>query len=156
MKKKPIIVLDFDGVIHGYQSGWKGAAIIPDPPVPGALEFIVTALDHFEVNILSSHSHQWGGRRAMKKWLFDRLLKEFQYPYNSELPGWWVHRVDRTAFADPWPEECWWAAKLVIKEIRWPIFKPPALITIDDRAIQFTGAFPDIAEIRAFRPWNKR
>ena len=39
--RKPIICLDFDGVIHSYTSGWKGAAVIPDPPVPGALEFIV-------------------------------------------------------------------------------------------------------------------
>ena len=33
--KKPIVVLDFDGVIHSYKSGWKGADVIPDEPVPG-------------------------------------------------------------------------------------------------------------------------
>jgi hypothetical protein len=30
---KPILCLDFDGVIHSYSSGWKGADVIPDPPV---------------------------------------------------------------------------------------------------------------------------
>jgi hypothetical protein len=33
--RKPILCLDFDGVLHSYTSGWKGAAVIPDPPVPG-------------------------------------------------------------------------------------------------------------------------
>ena len=37
---KPILCLDFDGVIHSYSSGWKGAAVIPDPPVDGAMRFI--------------------------------------------------------------------------------------------------------------------
>ena len=34
------ILLDFDGVIHSYTSGWKGAGVIPDPPVPGAIDFL--------------------------------------------------------------------------------------------------------------------
>ena len=34
MKYQPNVVLDFDGVIHSYVSGWQGAGVVPDPPVP--------------------------------------------------------------------------------------------------------------------------
>jgi hypothetical protein len=34
--------------------------------------------------------------------------------------------------------------------------KPPAHIFLDDRAWQFNGIFPTVAEIQAFKPWNKR
>lgn len=151
---KPILCLDFDGVLHSYKSGWKGAAVIPDNPVPGALEFVVTALDRFRVAILSSRSHQWGGKRAMKRWLHHHLCA-LEWP-NGGIPDWWSDRVMRTAFADPWPDEVSHAADLVIREIEWPWFKPPALVTIDDRALTFTGAWPALADIQAFKPWNKR
>lgn len=66
---KPILCLDFDGVIHSYSSGWKGADIIPDPPVDGAIKFIRSAMAHFDVQIYSSRSGQEGGIKAMKVWL---------------------------------------------------------------------------------------
>ena len=63
---KPILCVDFDGVIHSYASGWKGADAIPDPPVPGAMEFLREALRHFRVSIFSSRSNQPGGIAAMQ------------------------------------------------------------------------------------------
>ena len=35
MPFKPTIILDFDGVIHSYTSGWQGADVIGDPPWRG-------------------------------------------------------------------------------------------------------------------------
>lgn len=66
---KPILCLDFDGVLHSYTSGWQGADVIPDPPVPGAIEFLAEASKHFRIAIFSSRSHQEGGISAMQLWL---------------------------------------------------------------------------------------
>lgn len=128
---KPILCLDFDGVIHSYTSGWKGADVIPDPPVPGALQFIVAAMDKFEVHIFSSRSGQPGGLSAMIKWL-----------------GYWsvdlVHGMPSDFDHAQW------------FDIRWPLAKPPALVTIDDRAVTFTGEWPSLESLLAFKPWNKK
>lgn len=158
---KPKIVLDWDGVIHGYQSGWKGAAILPDPPVPGALEFIVRALDRFEVNILSSRSHQWGGRAAMKRWLYEQYVAlggcdPQGGQFDFDVPDWWRDFICEHSFMEPWWETTDYAAKLVVRSVKWPLFKPAALCTIDDRAHQFDGTWPALDEIAAFKPWNKR
>ena len=127
-QKKPILVLDFDGVIHSYTSGWKGAAIVSDPPVPGAIAFIVKALETFRVAILSSRSHEPGGIDAMRGWLLMFLMND-------------MDRGD---------------ALEVYRQIEWPTVKPPALITIDDRALTFDGTWPDMEALKGFQPWNKR
>lgn len=126
---KPILCLDFDGVIHSYTSGWKGAAVIPDPPVLGAIEFMADALEHFTVAIYSSRSGQEGGIEAMK----------------AAVWKWWGDA--RGAYS---------ATRDEFAQIQWPTEKPPALVTLDDRAITFDGTWPPIAELRAFQPWNKK
>jgi hypothetical protein len=47
-------------------------------------------------------------------------------------------------------------ANHIISSIEFPTEKPPALVTIDDRAITFTGIFPSLDDIAAFKPWNKK
>lgn len=128
--QKPILCLDFDGVLHSYTSGWKGASVIPDPPVEGAMRFIWDAQDHFRIAIFSSRSHQPGGKLAMKAWLAVHFRKH------------WA--ADRTRCDD------------ILAEIEWPDKKPAAFITIDDRALTFNGIWPDIQILRAFKPWNKK
>lgn len=69
---RPTLCLDFDGVLHSYVSGWKGADVIPDPPVEGAIEWLehMTRDDaKFQVCIYSSRSKQEGGIDAMLCWL---------------------------------------------------------------------------------------
>lgn len=155
---KPILCLDFDGVIHSYSSGWKGATNIPDPPVEGALEFVVKSLDHFTVAIYSSRSHQWGGRRAMKRWLYEFLV--FTGIEKEPVPDWWSKYVAYISAMDPWDVSVRDAARLIVKTVQWPNHKPSAMITIDDRALTFNGDWSDPAYspdgLRRFRPWNKR
>jgi len=39
--------------------------------------------------------------------------------------------------------------------VRFVTEKPPALVTLDDRASTFTGTWPKVADLLAFKPWNK-
>ncbi len=155
-KPKKILLLDFDGVLHEYSSGWKGARNIPDPPVSGALEFLVEAIKYFDVCIYSARSRQFGGKRAMRKW-----LKKHYYELGMSLSGandetfgnpFWKF-ISETAFADPWEYEVEWAISRLLKKIRFPTKKPAAFLTIDDRCFRFDGVFPDVAELLDFKPW---
>lgn len=71
-----IVCVDFDGVIHSYTSGWKGACNIPDPPVPRAFDWLceMVADGRFEICIYSSRSKEEGAIDAMKSWFKERGL----------------------------------------------------------------------------------
>ncbi len=130
---KPILCLDFDGVLHSYTSGWKGADIIPDPPVPGAIAFLYDAIMVFDVQIYSSRSHQEGGIDAMMDWIAKWETAWIEEDLNRPRP--------RTS---------------LLLNITFPTEKPAAMVTIDDRALTFTGEWPAIETLQAFKPWNKR
>jgi len=66
---KPIFLVDFDGVIHSYKSGWKGAAVIPDDPVEGAIAWLEAIVDEFDVRIFSARCNDTSGIAAMIEWL---------------------------------------------------------------------------------------
>lgn len=148
---KPILCLDFDGVIHSYTSGWKGARCIPDPPVPGALQFIIKALDaDYDVVIHSSRARYFGGIWAMRRWL--RKHSEVQVPreqwdevYQRMVPGF--------VYDDLWDRDQWGMTSL--RDVRFARWKPAALITIDDRGYRFDGTWPDPKAVMALKPWNK-
>jgi hypothetical protein len=125
---KPILCLDFDGVCHAYNSGWKGAAVISDPCVPGMFEFLEEACKVFDIQVYSSRSHQEGGITAMQFWFAEqrRLWREGGGQGSEVLP------------------------------ITFPMEKPPAMVGLDDRVLTFNGKWPSVADLQAFQPWNKR
>jgi len=140
MKKPytPVLVIDFDGVLHSYSGGWQGARTISDPPVPGAIDWLRSLLADaecvcatapryldFDVQIFSSRSRYWGGRRAMRKWL-ERQFEEAGY------------------------------YRQLVELIKFPTKKPPLFLMIDDRAWTFSGRFPSTEEMLKFKPWNKQ
>lgn len=135
---KPILCLDFDGVLHSYSSGWKGAAVIPDPPVPGMAAFLDHAVEYFDVHVFSSRSNQPGGIEAMKAFIWDALAHHFDCPSAGDPRG-----LDR--------------AIAVRDAIKYPTEKPAAMVSIDDRALCFTGNWSDFHPQRLleFKPWNK-
>ena len=128
---KPILCVDFDGVIHSYTSGWKGADVVPDPPVPGAILWLWRAAEYWDVQIYSSRTSQAGGIGAMREWLLNFAIHEFS---DKDV-------VDRFMHTIGFPEQ-----------------KPAAFLTIDDRAVCFRGDWSaiDPAELLKFKPWNKR
>ena len=48
------------------------------------------------------------------------------------------------------------SAMHLLRQLSFPTQKPPAHVSLDDRAITFTGLFPDLEILRAFKPWNKQ
>lgn len=131
MPKKLILCVDFDGVIHSYKRGWMGPTAIPDPPVDGAIEFLVKAIDYFDVQIYSSRSAHEGGIEAMQEWLADHWARHYNDPPVDFL-------------------------SIVQTDIGWPTEKPPAFVTLDDRAITFNGYWPSMNTLLTFKPWNKK
>lgn len=108
---KKILCLDFDGVCHSYVSGWKGADVIPDPPVDGMWNFLNQAVYPFEVHIFSSRSHQEGGLQAMRDWFKQwarteedlATIGQLQFP--EEKPPAFVGIDDRVVtFTGSWPD----------------------------------------------------
>ncbi|HSV26185.1 MAG TPA: hypothetical protein VLJ17_24570 [Xanthobacteraceae bacterium] len=128
---KPILLVDFDGVIHSYKTRWLGARVIPDPPVPGALEWLDNATNYFDVQIYSSRSHDPAGVQAMCSWIVAYAVHVF---------GSSAKAID------------------LINKLKFPTTKPPAFLTIDDRALTFEGTWDrfDPQLLLQFQPWYKR
>lgn len=66
----PTVVFDFDGVIHSYTSGWKGADVIPDPPVPGIRDAIAEIrAAGYRVVVVSTRCSKLDGLMAIRKFM---------------------------------------------------------------------------------------
>lgn len=55
-----------------------------------------------------------------------------------------------------WFAYCAEEAGIGLPPLHFPENKPPALITLDDRVLLFKGEWPNVDELRAFRPWNRK
>ena len=73
---KQTVVFDFDGVIHSYESGWKGANIIPGQPVPGIGKAITDIREAgYEVVVVSTRCTEPAGYGAVRAWLMDNGIE---------------------------------------------------------------------------------
>lgn len=148
--RRKLLCLDFDGLLHSYTSGWKGPRSIPDPPVDGAMSFLVAAVDVFDVAIHSSRSRYFGGRRAIKQWLRLHLSEHFWSGKDRSTD---VSSLYTTTDCQDHYEL---RADVIIRRISFPLWKPPAHVTMDDRAITFNGTWPSMSEIESFKPWYRK
>lgn len=69
MARRRRICIDFDGVLHWYRQGWKGADNIYDEPVPGAPEAMLRLARDYVLHVFSARARSEEGLRAIKRWL---------------------------------------------------------------------------------------
>lgn len=63
------VAVDFDGVLHSYTSPWVNAETIPDPPVAGAMDWLVKIAEDFDVVIFTTRGKTVAGQIAVSDWL---------------------------------------------------------------------------------------
>lgn len=126
---KPILCIDFDGVIHSYEKGWQNG-VIYGSVTPGFWEWAEQAAKLFKLVIYSSRSKTDAGNMEMSAWLIGQRRTWREAGGTHEIP-------DALSF-------------------EFASEKPAAFLTIDDRAICFTGDWSalDPAILREFKPWN--
>lgn len=154
-QRKLCLSLDFDGCIHSYDKPWAGASVIPDLPVPGAIAWLVANRHQFDIHIFSSRSRSLWGRRAMRRYLLRHVARHFL----GYCPNASAARACTCWTGCDWEECARLAAEQVVyHDLKWPWLKPPAHLTIDDRAVTFDGDWSKLTPdaVRKFRPWNKR
>ncbi len=133
---KKVLCLDFDGVLNRYDSGWQGPRTISDPPVDGAIAFIEEfALEHCDV---PDELCAMAPRGAWELHI-----------YSSRSHYWFGRRAMKKWLVSVGLRRCF------LEVIKFPNYKPPATVSIDDRALTFRGKFPDFTTITTFIPWNK-
>ncbi len=127
---KPILCIDFDGVIHKYSGGWQNGKIY-DVVTDGFFEWAEKAARFFKLVIYSSRSKDEDGIIAMGLW-FTEQRRQWREKGGTASDG-----------------------KL---EFEFAHEKPPAFLTIDDRAIAFNGDWSELdpEKLAAFKPWNQR
>lgn len=82
---RPIISVDFDGVIHAHHSAWTDAHEILDGHVPGALDFIRRAFDAgFNVVIFTARARTITTIPYIYAWLRKHGLEE-RYLWQIEI-----------------------------------------------------------------------
>lgn len=110
--ERKTLCVDFDGVLHSYESGWKGADIVFDGPVPGAVEWLRAMLgEGFDICVYSSRSKDPRGvaamQAALKVWGMDPDdVDRLDFP--TEKPAAWLTIDDRCfRFEGDFPSADW-------------------------------------------------
>lgn len=130
MSVRPILCIDFDGVIHRYSRGWQGGELY-DPVTEGFFEWALEAQELFTLVIYSSRSKSAEGRLDMQIWL-DVQFQEWK----------------RKAIGQ--------RGKIAKPVFTFANEKPNAFLTIDDRCVRFDGVWSMYrpSDLRRYEPWT--
>jgi hypothetical protein len=105
------ICVDFDGVIHSYTSGWQGATVVADPPVPGAIDWLRRMVAAgYEVCVYSSRSKEPLAIERMRDWIDAHGGKDIssKLKFPSEKPAAFLTIDDRCyRFEGDFPSPGW-------------------------------------------------
>jgi len=123
------VAVDFDGVLHSYISGFQGLLNMPDPPVPGAIEWL-TAL-HMKKKRVTIHSTRLNHHDETLQVEVIEAMRGYLLAHGCPPMV-----VDKIEF---WTDEG----------------KPNMTVFVDDRGFRFTGTFPTDEELEAVgNTWN--
>ena len=126
------VAVDFDGVLNRYDTPFEKAWIIPDRPVDGAISWLFSVNQEYDVVIFSCRADCRRGRNAIREWL-------------KTYSGTMWYSMGKGGYVG-------------LEEVVVTNRKPHARIYVDDRGWRFNGpnTFPTLREIRELRRWNKR
>lgn len=123
---KKTLAIDFDGVLHAYTLGWRGPRKIYDDPV----------IDY----ATNKSAIQWLDE-LVSCGLFDVQI------FSSRSRYWLARRAMKKWLRGQGLTE------KTLKQIKFPLKKPPAWLVVDDRAYLFRGKFPSVKFLNEFEPW---
>lgn len=132
-EERKSVAVDFDGVIHQWDGEWSGHHVISGEPISGAIEWLYTLLQTYDIFIFTTRAETFRGRMAIRLWL------------RKHTPDYrWQDWYD-----DKGPTRG-------LRHIRATDRKRRALMYVDDRAFRFTGDnYPSANRVRGMRPWWK-
>lgn len=138
MANKPILCIDFDGVIHSYEKGWQDGDIY-GRVTEGFWEWSEKAAILFRLVIYSSRSKTKEGIATMRDWLRHQAVTQ---QFNT---GQFFDIANAGRIVD----------ETIMPRFEFAHEKPPAFLTIDDRAITFCGSWDELAPetLQNFKSW---
>lgn len=149
-KKSFKILMDFDGVINSYKTGWHGWHIVQDAPVPGVLEWMAEAqAKGHKLSIYSmrtadaAYLERYDQEDGKTLYTLSRIRDEAITVVKKWLEVWSINK----------------GVNLKVNEIGFPFGKPHFDVYIDDRGWRANGpdTLPSLDNLAAeVEPWFKR
>lgn len=126
----PTLAVDFDGVIHSYEHGWRDGSIYGDF-LPGAMPALLDLMNRYAVFI-----HTTRNPKQVARWIERTSGHNLDCVTYTGLPTTW--QLWRTGF---------WNVQGVLLVTRR---KLPAVAYIDDRGIRFENWDQALADLKGF------